>query len=142
MVDTYGRWIYDPNTPKEKRCDMDFVANTILNTCGYTPKYVSIETLSERVFAAIEDDIEVYDDLGNLDKSLLLSEIRDRKPFSDFDYEDDTIDPAVIINQLADIRNSFTDDSPFAKNIRKTLARAELLITRGIETGAYDRKEN
>lgn len=36
MVDTFGHWIYKPNTPKENQCDMDCVAELILAS-GYKP---------------------------------------------------------------------------------------------------------
>jgi len=43
MVDNYGRWTYEPNTPEEKKCDCDRIADWICEK-GYTPR-TSIEHL-------------------------------------------------------------------------------------------------
>ena len=32
MVDTYGRWTYEPDTPEEKKCDCDRIADWILES--------------------------------------------------------------------------------------------------------------
>lgn len=37
MIDTLGRWTYIPNTPEEKKCDMDIVADMITES-GYEPQ--------------------------------------------------------------------------------------------------------
>ena len=31
MVDSYGRWTYEPDTPENEKCDMDYVTELILN---------------------------------------------------------------------------------------------------------------
>lgn len=43
MVNTYGQWIYRRNTPEEKKCDCDKIADWIVES-GYKPK-TSIENL-------------------------------------------------------------------------------------------------
>lgn len=43
MVDYYGNWTYEPNTPEEKKCDCDRLADWITEQ-GYEPK-TSIEQI-------------------------------------------------------------------------------------------------
>lgn len=52
MVDWYGRWTYVPNTPERKKCDMDKIADYIMEHYvknGYQIK-TSIENLAENVY--------------------------------------------------------------------------------------------
>lgn len=53
MVDTYGRWTYEPNTPEEKKCDCDRIADWIIST-GYQVE-TSIENVVELIIAYAED---------------------------------------------------------------------------------------
>lgn len=53
MVDTYGRWIYETNTPEEKKCDCDRIADWIIST-GYQVE-TSIENLVELIISYAED---------------------------------------------------------------------------------------
>lgn len=53
MVDTYGRWTYEPNTPEEKKCDCDRIADWIIST-GYQVE-TSIENLVELIISYAED---------------------------------------------------------------------------------------
>ena len=52
MVDYYGRWTYEPNTPEDKKCDCDRVADYIIGT-GYQVK-TSIENLTELLISYAE----------------------------------------------------------------------------------------
>lgn len=53
MVDTYGRWTYEPDTPEEKKCDCDRIADWIIST-GYQVE-TSIENLVELIISYAED---------------------------------------------------------------------------------------
>lgn len=61
MVDTYGRWTYEPNTPENKKCDCDRLADWIISE-NYTPK-TSIENLVEMIilYFDCEDNYGEYD---------------------------------------------------------------------------------
>ena len=56
MVDSLGRWTYEPNTPKEKQCDMDRVAELILDS-GYKPK-TNLENLICMLISSFESETE------------------------------------------------------------------------------------
>ena len=56
MVDTYGRWTYEPNTPEEKKCDCDRLADAIFAD-GYEPQ-TSLENLVMLVFSHYEAYLE------------------------------------------------------------------------------------
>lgn len=56
MVDTLGRWTYVPNTPEEKKCDMDIVADMITES-GYKPQ-TSLENLVAMVILHFESETE------------------------------------------------------------------------------------
>lgn len=43
MVDVYGRWTYEPDTPEEKKCDCDRIADWVREK-GYKPE-TTIENL-------------------------------------------------------------------------------------------------
>ena len=53
MVNNCGHWIYEPNTPTEKKCDCDRLADWIIRT-GYQVK-TSIENLTEMIISYAED---------------------------------------------------------------------------------------
>lgn len=66
MVDWYGRWTYKPDTPEEKKCDCDRVADEVLkylanvnpNSRLYGYKIeTSIENIVEMIFIYLEDFI-------------------------------------------------------------------------------------
>lgn len=82
MVDIYGRWIYEPNTPEEKKCDCDRIADWICEK-GYTPK-TSIEHLVHMI-------ILMFDCCGNYgeydEESGCKRYVDDSGGFKEFDYE-------------------------------------------------------
>lgn len=47
MVDYFGNWTYEKDTPLEKRCDLDRIAQMIEGN-GYKPK-TTIENLTEMI---------------------------------------------------------------------------------------------
>lgn len=47
MVDYYGRWTYEPNTPEEKKCDCDRIADWI--TDQQYKVQTSMENLVENI---------------------------------------------------------------------------------------------
>lgn len=60
MVDTYGRWTYEANTPENKKCDLDIVADWIMSK-GYKPE-TSIENVAVKIVLHYEGMLE---DTGN-----------------------------------------------------------------------------
>lgn len=56
MADTYGRWTYDPNTPEEKKCDMDRIADYI-HKQNYTPK-TDLKNLIDMIFLHYDGELE------------------------------------------------------------------------------------
>ena len=98
MVDYYSEWIAEEDYkvfPKEKWCDLDYVANWIKES-GYTPK-TNIENLTEMILAhydgyLFDNNIEFYSDIKKSEKGLRIS-IEDISCFVDehgglakFDY--------------------------------------------------------
>lgn len=56
MVNVYGIWTYEPGTPKEKKCDMDRIAEAVLKI---TDKFkTTLENVCYMVCADYEDAIE------------------------------------------------------------------------------------
>lgn len=49
MVDVYGRWTYEPDTPEEKKCDCDRIADWVREK-GYKPE-TTIENLVQMIIA-------------------------------------------------------------------------------------------
>lgn len=56
MVDTLGRWKYEKDTPQEKKCDMDIVADMIRES-GYEPQ-TDLENLVVMVILNFENETE------------------------------------------------------------------------------------
>ncbi len=59
MVDTYGRWTYIPDTPPEKKCDMDRLADAIYAD-GYEPQ--DLELLCCLVFNAYDEYLKEFEE--------------------------------------------------------------------------------
>lgn len=53
MVDVYGRWTYEPDTPEEKKCDCDRIADWVIEK-GYEPK-TNIENLVQMIIAHFDN---------------------------------------------------------------------------------------
>ena len=89
MVNTYGIWTYEPNTPETKKCDCDRVADWIVST-GYQIQ-TSIENLTERLIAYAEEQhrSEVENWEFNLEDVINYVEMTGGLPngLSEFDYE-------------------------------------------------------
>lgn len=66
MVDWYGRWRYEPDTPEEKKCDSDRVADWIIAS-GYISK-TSIEHLVDMIFLMFDSPDEQHNDVFNLEE--------------------------------------------------------------------------
>lgn len=56
MIDIFGHWTYEPNTPEEKKCDMDIVADMITED-EYTP-VTDLENLVVVVILHFESETE------------------------------------------------------------------------------------
>lgn len=87
MVDTYSRWIEEPdytNFPKEKMCDYDEMAVWI-HECGYVPK-TTMENLITIIFLHFEGAMEnkegLYFSIENCKEYVEAS-----GGLSEFDYE-------------------------------------------------------
>ena len=87
MVDTYGRWTYEPNTPEEKKCDCDRVADWIIST-GYKNE-LSIESLTEMVISYAEEFYkdEFENNEWNFDLEYIKQYVEDSGGLLEFDYE-------------------------------------------------------
>lgn len=94
MVDTFGRWTYEQNTPKEKKCDMDYVADWIVSK-GYTPQ-TSMENLVVIIILHYEGALEEnhghyaiaensYAPMINIDD--VAQFVEDSGGIKEFDYE-------------------------------------------------------
>ena len=59
MVDTYGRWTYFSDEPKEKWCDLDRIAHWIEDQ-GYQPE-TSMENLVVMIALHLESHLEEMD---------------------------------------------------------------------------------
>lgn len=99
MIDYYGRWIEESDYttyPKEKWCDMDYVAAWI-RSIGYQPK-TSMKNLVEMIFAHYDiylrdTDREFYTDIKESENGLMISivdiscYVEENGGLEDFDYE-------------------------------------------------------
>lgn len=94
MVDTYGRWTYEANTPENKKCDCDLIADWILAN-KYTPK-TSIENLVSMIILHFDcpDNYGEYDPqtgCGGYGNGFTIDEckryVEDSGGFAEFDYE-------------------------------------------------------
>lgn len=93
MVDGYGRWTYEANTPEEKKCDMDRIADWIMEK-KYIPK-TSIENLVTMIVLHFDcpDNYGEYDPetgFGGYGDGFTIDEckryVEDSGGFSEFDY--------------------------------------------------------
>lgn len=98
MVDWYGRWTEEKDYstyPKEKWCDMDYMANWIRNV-GYEPK-TSMENLINMIFAYYEEELrecgtDFYTDITESENGSMVSiedvscYVKENGGLEDFDY--------------------------------------------------------
>lgn len=91
MVDGWtGEWTYDPNTPENKKCDLDRAADVILKS--YRPQKITLEELALRLVAAAEEDMirddkdSLYSDNGMLNRDV-FAEWLSIETISEYDYE-------------------------------------------------------
>ncbi len=87
MVDTYGRWIYERNTPEIKKCDLDRVADIILDK-GYKP-LTGIENLTIMLVLYFENmlnESEMEWPDGDHLEELLTEFIEESGGLIEFDY--------------------------------------------------------
>lgn len=90
MVDTYGRWTYEPDTPEEKKCDSDRIADAIVKS-GYEIK-TTIEHLVNMIIL-IFDCLDIYNGYNGeygTEWSVegCLQYVEDSGGFAEFDYYD------------------------------------------------------
>lgn len=62
MVDYYGRWTYEHNTPEVEKTDCDMIADWIVDELHYKPK-TSIENLVSMIILHF-DDPDNYPEYG------------------------------------------------------------------------------
>lgn len=93
MVDVYGRWTYEPDTPEEKKCDLDRLADWIMEN-GYKPK-TSVENLAFMIMIHFDRPDNYGEEneetgSGGYGESYTLEEckryVEDSGGFSEFDY--------------------------------------------------------
>jgi len=85
MVDRYGFWTYEPDTPEEKKCDCDRIADYIKST-GYEVK-TTIENLVYIIIASFdyeESDDREYGNEFTVDGCIRY--IEDSGGLAEFDY--------------------------------------------------------
>ena len=82
MVDWYGRWHYDPNTPTEKKCDYDRMADYITEQ-GYEPE-TDLENLITMIFSHY--DFECTDSGEEFSMEGCIEYINNTGSLADFDY--------------------------------------------------------
>lgn len=93
MVDYYGQWTYEPDTPEEKKCDCDRIADWIKEK-DYKPK-TTIENLVQMIIAHFDssDHYGEYDaetGCGGYGKEFTVEEckryVEESGGFKEFDY--------------------------------------------------------
>ena len=93
MVDVYGRWTYEPDTPEEKKCDCDRIADWVREK-GYVPK-TNIENLVQMIIAHFDnpDHYGEYDaetGCGGYGDEFTIEEckryVEESGGFKEFDY--------------------------------------------------------
>ena len=86
MVDWYGRWTYEPNTPTEKKCDCDRVADWIMST-GYKVK-TSIEHLTEMIISYADDWYSSEREGWEYDLDDVIEYVENSGGIEEFDWSD------------------------------------------------------
>lgn len=93
MVDVYGRWTYEPDTPEEKKYDCDRIADWVREK-GYEPK-TNIENLVQMIIAHFDspDHYGEYDaetGCGGYGDEFTVEEckryVEESGGFKEFDY--------------------------------------------------------
>ncbi len=56
MVNNLGVWTFEPDTPEDKKCNMDLIAEYIIGK-GYVPK-TTLENLCCKILLHYETDLE------------------------------------------------------------------------------------
>lgn len=82
MVTNTGIWIYEPNTPEEKKCDCDRVADHYLAQ-GFVPK-TSIENAVQIAYEYY--DMDCMENDGYEDEYSIFDYIDASGGLSEFDY--------------------------------------------------------
>ena len=86
MVTTYGEWIYEPDTPEEKKCDYDRIADYIYRV-GYKIK-TNLEHLINMIMLQF-DCVDIYD-MGDYGTEFTIdgciAYIEDSGGLQEFDY--------------------------------------------------------
>lgn len=82
MVDWYGRWTYEPNTPEEKKCDYDRMAEYIISQ-GYEPE-TDLENLITMIFSHYDFELEETGEDFTMEGC--IEYINNTGSLADFDY--------------------------------------------------------
>lgn len=73
MVDIYGNWTYEPNTPEEEKCDCDRIADEVMKQLANIPPQcrlynykieTSIEHIVEMIYVCLEEFIEAQEEFN------------------------------------------------------------------------------
>lgn len=94
MVDYYGNWIYEKNTPTTKMCDMDYIARMI-EANGYEPM-TTMKNLVEMIILSYQgyledEEIEYYGIENDPENPMINVDdvecyVHDNGGFAEFDY--------------------------------------------------------
>lgn len=91
MVDYYGRWMYERNTPKEKKCDLDRLADEIIRQINKSNDYfgrndkikTTVENIVDNIYLLFADDIE---EMGTFDVDEIMELVAMSGGIDEFDY--------------------------------------------------------
>lgn len=90
-----GKWTYTPDTPDERKCDLDLAAEVVILS-GYKPENISFEDLVERLVASAEEDFmrdeqdSLYGGTSKMFNMLnkeVFAEWLSTQSIADFDYK-------------------------------------------------------
>lgn len=91
MVDYYGRWTYEPDTPSEKKCDLDRLADKILRqikesndqTGSNEEIKTTVENVVDNIYLLLADDIE---EMETFDVSEIMELVAMSGGLAEFDF--------------------------------------------------------
>ena len=98
MVDRYGNWTYEPNTPEVEKCDMDRIAD-LITASGYEPE-TTLENVVCMIISCYEGELdeegkEYYaipdvrpypENLFTINAEDVAAYVEDMGGFKEFDY--------------------------------------------------------
>lgn len=91
MVDYYGEWTYEENTPEEKKCDFDRLADEITKQIRESNERfrenkqieTTIENVVTMIYLHLMDEI---DEMGTFDVDEIMQLVAESGGIAEFDY--------------------------------------------------------